>query len=194
MAAPARRQATYDDVLSAPRDRIAEIIDGELRVQPRPALPHAAAATALGEELGPPLKRGRGGPGGWILLDEPELHLAADILVPDLAGWRRERLPAVPADAFLTLAPDWICEVLSPGTAQADRADKLPLYARERVPHVWLLDPIARTLEVLRLTGLHWTLLAVHKNAERVRAEPFDAFELDLAVLWADVAPSGEST
>jgi Uma2 family endonuclease len=110
-----------------------------------------------------------------------------DILVPDLAGWRRERLPALPADAFLTLAPDWVCEVLSASTAKMDRADKLPIYAREQVGHAWLLDPIQRTLEVMRLDGGHWTLLGVFKDDARVRAEPFDAFELDLAILWADV-------
>jgi Uma2 family endonuclease len=188
MADTARRRATYEDVLAVPRHRVAEIIGGELRVRPRPALPHAAAATALGEELGPPFKRGRGGPGGWILLFEPELHLASDIVVPDLAGWRRERLPALPMAPYLTLAPDWVCEVLSASTTKADRADKLPIYAREEVGHVWLLDPLARTLEILRIEGAHWVLLAIHKDDERVRAEPFQAFELDLSVLWADVA------
>jgi Uma2 family endonuclease len=184
---PARRRATYDDVLAAPPDRVAEILGGELRLAPRPALPHAAAATALGEELGPPFKRGRGGPGGWILLDEPELHLGPDVLVPDLAGWRKARLPSVPAQAYLTLAPDWVCEVLSPATAKTDRADKLPIYARERVRYTWLLDPLQRTLEILRLEVESWTLLAVHKDDDRVHAEPFEVFELDLAILWADV-------
>lgn len=114
MSDAARRVATYEDVLAAPRHRVAEILGGELRLSPRPAKPHAAAASALGEELGPPFKRGRGGPGGWILLDEPELHLGADIPVPDLAGWRRERLPVLTDDEpFFTLAPDWVCEVLS---------------------------------------------------------------------------------
>ena len=85
----------------------------------------------------------RGGPGGWILLDEPELHLHGDVLVPDLAGWRRERMPELPDAAAFELAPDWICEVLSPSTAASDRAEKMPIYARERVAHVWLVDPIA---------------------------------------------------
>lgn len=192
MADPARRRASYADVLSAPRHLVAEIIDGDLRLNPRPALPHAAAASALGEELGPPFKRGRGGPGGWILVDEPELHLGSDILVPDLAGWRRERLPVLPSEPFLTLAPDWVCEVLSPRTMKADRADKLPIYAREGVRHAWLIDPIARLLEVLRLDGRSWTLLDVHKDDARVRAEPFEAFELELGVLWADFTPPPE--
>jgi Uma2 family endonuclease len=188
MAEAARRRATYEDLLAAPSHKVAEILDGELRLNPRPALPHAAAASALGEELGPPFKRGRGGPGGWILLFEPELHLGPDVLVPDLAGWRRERLPVLPAEPFLAVAPDWICEVLSPSTASIDRADKLPIYARERVGHVWLVDPLARTLEVLRLEQSRWVLLAVHKDEALVRAEPFDAIEIPLANLWADVA------
>jgi Uma2 family endonuclease len=166
---------------------VAEIIGGELTLSPRPALPHAAAATALGEELGPPFKRGRGGPGGWILLFEPELHLGPDIVVPDLAGWRRTRLPSIPAEPYLTLAPDWVCEVLSPGTNKTDRADKLPMYAREQVRHIWLIDPLQCTLEVLRLDDSNWTLLAVHKDDEHVYAEPFEVFRLELAVLWADV-------
>jgi Uma2 family endonuclease len=185
---PARSKATYQDVLAAPRHQIAEIIDGELSLLPRPAKPHAAAASALGEELGPPFKRGRGGPGGWILLDEPELHLGADILVPDLAGWRRERMPVLIDDeAYFTMAPDWLCEVLSASTAKVDRAGKLPIYAREGVRHVWLVDPIVHTLEVLELDGVHFRILGVHRDEDRVRARPFDAIELELAVLWADV-------
>lgn len=188
MADPARRRATYEDVLRAPRHIVAEVIDGELRLLPRPAKPHAAATTALGEELGPPFKRGRGGPGGRIILFEPELHLGEDILVPDLAGWRRTRLPELTNDEpFFTLAPDWVCEVLSSSTAKSDRADKVPIYCRERVGHVWLVDPILRTLEMLERTPEAWRLLAVHRDDARVRAPPFDAIELDLAVLWADV-------
>jgi Uma2 family endonuclease len=188
MADPAKRRATYEDVLNAPEHMVAEIIDGELELQPRPAKPHAAAATALGEELGPPFKRGRGGPGGWIILDEPELHLAGDVLVPDLAGWRRERMPVITTEEpFFTLAPDWACEVVSPSTAAKDRARKLPIYAREGVTHVWLVDPLQRTLDVLRLQDRNWVIVAVHEGVARVRAEPFDAIELDLGILWADV-------
>jgi Uma2 family endonuclease len=188
MVSPSRRSATYEDVLNAPPHMVAELIDGELELSQRPAKPHAAAATALGEELGPPFKRGRGGPGGWIILYEPELHLRSDVLVPDLAGWRRERMPVLTNDEpYFTLAPDWVCEVLSPRTAFRDRAKKLPIYAREDVGHVWLVDPLERTLEVLRREGAHWLVVAVHGEDEKVRAEPFDAIELDLAILWADV-------
>jgi Uma2 family endonuclease len=188
MAASEKPQATYADVLSAPEHLVAELIEGELYLHPRPAKPHAAAATALGEELGPPFKRGRGGPGGWIILFEPELHLGSDVLVPDLAGWRRERLPVITTEeAYFTLAPDWICEVLSASTAVTDRARKLPIYARHGVGHVWLVDPIQRTLEVLRAQAGQWLIVAVHHGNTVLRAEPFDAIELDLGVLWADV-------
>lgn len=193
MTAPAKRRATYEDVLSAPPHMIAEVIDGELRLQPRPAVPHAAAASALGEELGPPFKRGRGGPGGWIILDEPELHLGEDILVPDLAGWRRERMPTLAAeDSYLVLAPDWVAEVLSPSTRKYDRTDKLRIYARERVEWVWLIDPLLRTLEVLRRAEVGWSLRGTWRDDERPRAEPFEAIELELGVLWADVVLPGE--
>ena len=188
MAAPLERRATYQDVLAAPEHFIAEVIHGVLHLNPRPAKPHAAAASALGEELGPPFKRGRGGPGGWILLDEPELHLGADIVVPDLGGWRRSRMPVLTNDEpFFTLAPDWICEVLSPRTSKVDLTEKLPLYAREGVPHAWIVDPLQRTLEARRLEGGKWLILDVWRDDAKVCAEPFEAFELDLAVLWADV-------
>lgn len=185
MADPARRRAGYQDVLDAPPYRVAEVIDGTLYTFPRPAGPHAIATSALGEELGPPFKRGRGGPGGWMILDEPELHLGADVLVPDLAGWRRERMPELPDVAAFELAPDWVCEVLSPGTAARDRADKLPLYAKSGVAHAWLVDPLVQTLEVLRREGERWVLLGAFRDDARVRAEPFDAVELELALLWA---------
>jgi len=189
MAEPSRRRATYQDVLDAPDDKIAEILNGELRLSPRPRVGHQSVSSNLGMELGPPFGRGRGGPGGWIILDEPELHLGEDILVPDLAGWRRDRLPSLDGDApYLTLAPDWLCEVLSPSTETMDRADKLPIYAAAAVGHVWLINPRQRTLEVLRLHEGKWLTLAVHRDDQRVRAEPFEAIELELAVLWADLA------
>ncbi len=188
MADPVRRRATYQDVLDAPPHMVAEIIDGELRLHPRPAKPHAAAASALGGELVPPFGRGRGGPGGWLILDEPELHLGDDVIVPDLAGWRRERMPVLTDDEpYFSLAPDWACEVLSPRTSKSDRAEKLPIYARESVPHVWLVDPLARTLEVLRLQKGKWLLLDIWHDEAAVRAEPFEAIELELGALWADV-------
>jgi Uma2 family endonuclease len=181
---PAPRRATYQDVLDAPAHLVAELIDGVLHTHPRPATPHAQAATVLGEELGPPFKRGRGGPGGWILLYEPEVHLGEQVLVPDLGGWRRETLPILPEVAYLEVRPDWVAEVLSPSTRRHDRALKLPVYQRHGVEHVWLVDPEARTLEVLRLDGGSYRLVVTHAGEAPVRAEPFDAIELDLGALW----------
>jgi Uma2 family endonuclease len=180
-----KRPATYADLEALPSNRVGEILGGVLHSFPRPALPHAAASSALGEELGPPFKRGRGGPGGWVILDEPELHLRDDVLVPDLAGWRRERLPEIPGAAFISLVPDWLCEVLSPATAGIDRGEKMPIYARERVPDVWLVDPLAQTLEIFRLDGDTYRLLKTLTGNAKVRAEPFDAIELELGHLWA---------
>src|SRR6185503_21295462 len=180
-AHPARQRATYEDVLAAPRNRVAEILFGVLHSHPRPAAPHARAASRLGAKLGGPFDLGEGGPGGWVILDEPELHLGADpdIVVPDLAGWRRERMPRVPMDAaFFTLPPDWACEVLSRSTEAIDRSDKMDVYARERVRHLWLIDPIAKTLEVYREESGAWLRLATHRDQAVVRAEPFESFEL----------------
>lgn len=185
MAVPTRRQARYEDILALPDNVVGELIGGDLFASPRPAPRHVTAASALGEELGPPFKRGRGGPGGWMILDEPELHLGGDVLVPDLGGWRRERMPEMPVDLpYFILSPDWVAEVLSPSTAALDRGRKLAVYAREAVSHVWFVDPIAQTLEVLRLDGSSYRVAMVASGDARVRAEPFDAIELDLAILW----------
>jgi len=188
MADPARRRATYQDVLDAPPDKIAEVIHGELHLSSRPRLPHASVGTTLVGELVPPFQHGRGGPGDWIILFEPELHLGDEILVPDLAGWRRHRLPAIENDAFATIAPDWLCEILSQSTEKTDRIDKLPIYAAAGVNHVWLVHPIHRTLEVLRRRGGKWLTVATHRDDQRVRAEPFAAVELDLSILWRPLA------
>jgi hypothetical protein len=181
-----RPRATYQDVIDAPDHMVAEIIGGELRLTSRPAAPGIAVASALSDELGPPFKRGRGGPGGWLILNEPELHLGDEIIVPDLAGWRRARLAVVPDAAFITTPPDWVCEVLSKSTEKTDRADKLPIYASCDVGYAWLVHPRRRTLEAYRLVERKWLTLAVYQDADRARIQPFDAIELDLALLWAD--------
>ena len=184
---PTRSPATYEDLLNVPEGRVAEILDGDLYTTPRPSPRHASAGSGLGGQLWGPFQVGRGGPGGWWILDEPELHLASDVLVPDLAGWRRERLSRLPEEAFFSLAPDWICEVLSPSTAAMDRVKKMAIYARERVPHAWLVDPVARTLEVLRLDeDGHWTIVSTSSGGAVVRAQPFEAVEMDLSLLWED--------
>jgi Uma2 family endonuclease len=186
---PARRPATYDDLLALPDHVVGEIVDGELFVSPRPAPRHAVASSVLGGQIGPPYHSGRGGPGGWWILNEPELHLIRDVLVPDLAGWRRSRLPRIPETAYFTVTPDWVCEVLSPRTARLDRLKKLGVYARDAVGHAWLIDPIARTLEVFGLEGSRWSLLTGYGDDDTVTAEPFEALALDLSLLWVDDQP-----
>jgi Uma2 family endonuclease len=179
-----RKPATYSDLEALPGNLVGEIVGGVLYASPRPAGPHGFAAFQLGVELGGPFSRGRNGPGGWVLLGEPELHLGEDVLVPDLAGWRRERLPRPTTHVAYSIAPDWVCEVLSPSTKSLDRKEKLPVYAREGVRHVWLVDPMPRVLEVFRLEATGYALLATYEDKGPVRAEPFEAHELDLAFLW----------
>jgi Uma2 family endonuclease len=183
-----RRRATYDDLLKLPEHLVGEIIDGELIVSPRPASPHAVASSAVGADLFGSFHRppGGSGPGGWWILDEPELHFGSDVLVPDLAGWRRERMPKVPNVPAFELPPDWVCEVVSPSTERVDRTRKLGIYARVGVPHAWLLNPLARTLEVLTLHDGKWLLTSTHAGDDHARAVPFDAVELDLSRWWIE--------
>jgi Uma2 family endonuclease len=185
MAEPANREATYEDLLRVPPPLVAEILYGQLHTHPRPAPRHARAASRLGGKIIDPYDGGEGGPGGWWILDEPEIHLGRHVLVPDIAGWRRERLPALPDAAWFAIAPDWVCEVLSPATAQTDRSIKLPLYAEQGVSHCWLVDPLLRTLEAYALSDGRWLLLATLKEADPVRLPPFDAIEFALDALWA---------
>ena len=185
MAEPARSRATYRDLVSVPSILVAELISGQLVTTPRPAPPHARAASSLGGELHGPFDRGRGGPGGWIILDEPELHLSGDVLVPDIAGWRRERMPALPQTVAFELAPDWVCEVLSPSTAAIDRTAKVPVYARERVMHVWLIDPLAQTLEALLLDGAGYRIVGAWSGNAEINCEPFESLTIALEDLWS---------
>ena len=185
----ARRRATYADLRAVPDTMVAEILDGELYATPRPSSPHALASSAIGIDIGGPFHRVPNGPehpGGWWILDEPELHLGPDVVVPDLAGWRRETMPVVPNVAAFTQAPDWVCEVVSPATAAMDRVRKTRIYARESVGHLWLVDPLAKTLEVYRLDGRQWIVASTHTGSEVVRAEPFGAIELALARWWLE--------
>jgi Uma2 family endonuclease len=185
-AVPKTLRATYEDLFDLPENQVGEIIDGTLYSHPRPAKKHARSYAALGGELYLPFDKGKGGPGGWWILDEPQLHLGENILVPDLAGWRRERMPVLSTDvAWFELAPDWLCEILSPGTAKLDRQRKMPLYAAAGVAHLWLIDPELRTLEAYENRQGQWTLIATHADEEVVRVPPFDAVELELSGLWA---------
>lgn len=190
MVRPARdpRDELYEEYLAVPSHMRAEIIRGTLYVLPRPAPRHANASSILGVELGGPFQVGRGGPGGWWILDEPELQLdMKEPIVPDLAGWRVERMPDLPDTAYFTIVPDWVCEVLSPSTEKIDRDQKLPYYAERGVRHVWLVDPIDKRLEIYTLDEQErrWRAVRMHQGDVRVRAEPFEAIELDLALLWS---------
>jgi Uma2 family endonuclease len=188
-AAPGvRAPATYQDVLDAPPNMVAELIEGALHLHPRPAARHNRASSRLGTRLDGPFDSGEGGPGGWIILDEPEMHLGPDVLVPDIAGWRRERMPVIPDVAWLELAPDWVCEVISPSTRSLVLGAKRRLYARNQVNHLWLVDPDARTLEAFALEGDRWSLLDTLTGDATVRLPPFEAVAFALAALWADTA------
>lgn len=187
----ARRPARYDDILAVPDTKVAEIIDGELIVSPRPASPHAIAASVIGADLIGGFHRPPGNPpqpGGWWIIDEPELHFGDDVFVPDQAGWRRERMPSVPNVAAFTLAPDWACEVVSPSTGRIDRSRKMRIYAREGVAHLWLVEPLQRTIEVYRLGNGAWVVATVHGGDAPARLEPFDAIELDVGRWWLETA------
>lgn len=180
------RPATRRDLDGLSAGVVGEILAGQLHVSPRPASPHALASSTAGIDIGGPFhrKRGEGGPGGWWILDEPELELGDDILVPDLAGWRRERMPIIADVAAFTLAPDWVCEVVSPSTGRVDRVVKMPIYARAGVGHLWLVDPIEQYVEVFALASGQWLLLKVHGGDEKMHAAPFDTLEIDLARWW----------
>ena len=185
-ASPLKPPATYEDLVALPSHVVGEIVDGELISSPRPAALQAAASAVLCADLVTTFGRsGRGRPGGWAILAEPELHLAGQVLVPDIAGWRRERMPQIPDVAFFELAPDWVCEVHSPGTIALDRTKKTHHYARAGVGYLWFVDPGPQTLEVFRLDGGGWRLLASVAGSAKIAAEPFDVMELDLAGVWA---------
>jgi len=173
-------QTLYAALEALPEGVVGEIINGQLYVNPRPAGPHALTASHLGADISGPFDRGRGGPGGWWIIDEPELHFVRDteIVVPDIAGWRRERMPTVPDDQRFEVVPDWICEVLSPSTASRDREVKMPLYARYGVPYAWLVDPIARCVEAFTLDDGQWVEAASFGDGEPVCAPPFEVVSL----------------
>jgi len=184
MAARVREHATYEDLVRLPENVVGELIDGELYASPRPAGPHTNAASGLAFFLGPSFHFGRGGPGGWWILFEPELHLGRNVLVPDLAGWRRERMPEIPKNHVFSIVPDWICEVTSPSSGRLDRLKKMPLYARGDVEYAWMVEPEQQTIEAYRRQDDSWILLGTYGEVPIVRIEPFDAIEIDLTLIW----------
>ncbi len=178
------RPATYAEIEALPPHVVGEIAYGVLHAHPRPTPRHSKAMGSVFRELDAPFGVGRGGPGGWVLLLEPELHLGEHVLVPDIAGWRRERLTPFPDMAFIDTPPDWVCEVLSASTQRFDRTDKLAIYADFDVGHCWYVDPISKTLEVFALQGRQWLLAATYKDADSVTAPPFEAHTFALDLLW----------
>lgn len=177
------RSATWEDLDALPESVVGEIVEGEIVATPRPDWPHADSASRIAILLGGAFYLGNV-PGGWVILFEPRVRFGDDIRVPDLAGWRKERWVGVPRRGPIPVAPDWICEILSPSTERTDRTTKLAVYAAARVGHVWLVNPETRTLEAYRLEPQGWLLVGSHAGTERVRVEPFGAIELDLAQIF----------
>ena len=176
----------YDQLLALPENQTGEILNGQLHTQPRPAGPHGRAESALESDLFQKFDRGHGGPGGWWILIEPEIHFIRDIevTVPDIAGWQRKRMPEIPRDHRFEVIPDWICEIVSPSTESKDRQIKMPLYAHYGVNHLWLVDPIKKTLEGYQCNGGEWTIIGSYRGQEEARVAPFDAVSIELKDLW----------
>lgn len=176
----------YDQLMDLPETLTGEILSGQLHTQPRPTGLHALISSSLGHELVGPFQKGRGGPGGWWIIDEPEIHLVRDseVAVPDLAGWQRERMPRVPQDHRFEVVPNWVCEILSPSTASKDREIKLPLYARYGVRYAWLIDPLQHALEAMELKNGRWTRLGSYYDQDQVAVAPFEAITITLTDLW----------
>jgi len=189
MSETARKKATYDDLYQVPENMTGEIINGELIATPRPSRKHVYATSTLGNEIGPPYHLGRGGPGGWIILIEPEISFVENILVPDLAGWKRERFPKFEDHNWISVTPDWVCEILSPNSVRTDRIKKMRIYAQHEIRHVWLVDPVQMMLEVFKLESGHWIIIGVFAEDDKVRTEPFQEIEIDLSNLWLEGPP-----
>jgi Uma2 family endonuclease len=186
------RPALYEQLEALPDGLTAEILDGRLHTQPRPTWPHALAGSVLGAELVGPFQLGRGGPGGWWIIDEPELHFVRDteVDVPDLAGWRRERMPQPPQGHRVTVVPDWVCEILSKSTESKDRQIKMPIYASYGVAHAWLIDPLRHTLEAYALADGEWREIGRFEEQGRISVAPFEAIAINLSDLWM---PDGDA-
>lgn len=184
-----RQPATYEDLLKVPEHMVAEIVEGELFTSPRPASPHARAVGSMFNQLSRQFderEKDDDGPGGWWIVFEPELHLGEDVLVPDVAGWRLHRMPAFQKVVFFELAPDWVCEVLSSSNAAHDKFRKMPRYAFHQVEYAWIVDTVARGVEIYQRQGARWLQVAMHQGTSVIHAVPFEAGEVNLARLWVD--------
>ena len=186
------KPATYADIEALPPHVTGEIIFGSLVTQPRPARRHSRAATRMGMVLGKPFDMGDDGPGGWVFIDEAELHLGPHVLVPDIAAWRIERFTETEEGPWYEVPPDWVCEILSPSTSKRDRTDKMRIYATCQVQHLWLLDPADRLLEVYERQGSSWLRTQIFQDREDVKAPPFDAITFSLGQFWPFDPPSTE--
>jgi len=186
LALSQKKSATYEELIALPENLVGELVNGELHVSPRPAPKHAVASSNVGGLLFSFGRKSGDSGGGWWIIDEPELHLSANVLVPGLAGWRRENLPHLPETAAFEAAPDWICEVLSTRTARFDRIVKMELYAKAKVSFAWLIDPEAQLLEAYRLDAGLWVRLGAWAENAVARIPPFERMEFNLAMLWPD--------
>lgn len=181
-----KKKAVYEDLRSLPENVVSEIVDGGLVATPRPLYRHGLAFSALGAMIVPPYQFGRGGgPGDWWILDKPEVHLGEHVLVPDLAGWKKDRMPELPATNWTSIAPDWVCEILSPATFRLDRIQKMPLYAQHGVLFLWLVDPDRKGFEPFGPEAGSRSLPGTYLGDDKVRAGPFREVEIDLNHLWA---------
>ena len=183
----ADKYGLYDQLMDLPETLTGEILNGQLHAQPRPSPKHLHATSRLDRTIGRGYGDGDGGPGGWWILVEPEIHFVRDVevAVPDLAGWKRERMTSLPDTAYFAIAPDWICEVLSPSTSSKDREIKMPLYARYGVSYACLVDPDTHTLVAFSLQDGAWVERGCYGGSDRVAVPPFDAITLNLADFWA---------
>lgn len=183
---PQRQSNLYDDLLDLPDSVTGEILAGQLYAHPQPGGKHVLVASNLVVEIGGPYHRGRGGPGSWWILQEPEVHLSMndEVVVPDVAGWQKERLPEIPDSNKFTVLPDWVCEILSPSTSSIDREIKKPLYAQYGVRYLWLVSPEDKELEAFKLIDGDWKTQGMFDASDHVAVEPFDSAAFRLRDLF----------
>lgn len=190
----ARKLATYDDLLALPEDARAELLAGEVIVQPSPTVRHQRINAKLGYRISGSFDDDDDddarGPGGWWIVHDVDIRLTAhDVVRPDLSGWRRARVPLLPESRPVDAVPDWICEILSPSNAKRDRGYKSDLYATHGVGHYWIVDQVEGLLEAFVLRGGTWSRIGMYDDSQRHRIPPFDAVELSLRGLFKPPAP-----
>jgi Uma2 family endonuclease len=195
MTAPAKIPATYADIEALPAHMTGEIINGVLHTHPRPSNEHGFAYTSLTDELVSPFQKGRGGPGGWTFIQEPELHLGPHTVSPDMCGWRKDRMPHVPRAKFVdNIVPNWVCEFLSASTEKRDRGEKRVIYSTYGVDHYWLIDPRVRSVEIFQRLDRQWLAIGYFTDKEKLIAPPFEAITIDLSFLWPDDDAEGDGS